>query len=90
MKLVSVLLLLTIGSHTNDGYRILGLFPHPALSHFKAFQPLLKGLANAGHEVIVVSHFPDKNSPPNYRDYVLDQSEILTGAFTVDEVSLHY
>ena len=88
MKVVSVLLLLMIRSDTNDGYRILGLFPHPALSHFKAFQPLLKGLANAGHEVIVVSHFPDKNPPSNYHDYVLDQNEIFTGPFTVEEVSL--
>lgn len=52
-------------------HRILGLFPHPGLSHFHFFHPIMKTLAEAGHEVTVVSHFP--NDPPmeNYKDELL-------------------
>ncbi len=35
-----------------DGIRILGIFPHAALSHFKAFQPILVGLAERGLDFI--------------------------------------
>lgn len=87
MKFFYVLLLTAIGSRTSESYRILGLFPHPAISHFRAFQPLLRELADLGHDVVVVSHFPEKNAPANYRDLVLDQSQIMTAAYTVDEVS---
>lgn len=89
MKLVYVVLLIAaVGSQTTESYRVLGLFTHPAISHFRAFQPLLHELAVHGHDVSVVSHFPDKNAPHNYHDFVLDQSQIMTAAFSVDEVSL--
>jgi glucuronosyltransferase len=87
MQITQFLLLVVLGSRLSESYRILGLFPHPAISHFRAFQPLLVELAALGHEVFVVSHFPFKNAPENYRDLVLDQSDIMTGSFSVDEVS---
>lgn len=87
MKLIWLLLLIAFGSQTSECFRVLGLFPHPAISHFQAFQPLLKQLANNGHEVYVVSHFPETNSRDNYQDFVLDQSQVLTASYPVDEVS---
>lgn len=87
MNFFQFLLLIGFGSRISESYRILGLFPHPAISHFRAFQPLLIELAALGHEVVVVSHFPDKNAPGNYRDLVLDQNDIMTNSFPVDEVS---
>lgn len=87
MKFIYVLLLIVLRSQTSESHRILGLFPHPAISHFRAFQPLLRELAEKGHEVVVVSHFPEKNAPESYRDFVLDQSQVMTGAYSVDEVS---
>lgn len=51
-----------------DGYRILGLFPHPGRSHFNVFEPLLKALARKGHNVTVMSHFPQKSPLINYTD----------------------
>ena len=72
-----------------NGLRVLGIFPHPAVSHFNAFRPILKGLADAGHDVTVLSHFPDKRSEGlNYHDIVLDQNEIMTESVPVSEVSL--
>lgn len=69
-----------------NAYKILGLFPHPATSHFNVFQPILRGLADAGHEVTVVSHFPDANPSKNYKDLVLP-GETLTNAISL-QVSL--
>ncbi|XP_067010963.2 UDP-glycosyltransferase UGT5 [Anabrus simplex] len=64
------LLLLVVGG--TQGAKILGLFPFPAKSHMISFSPLLQELAHRGHEVTVVSSFPLKNPPPNFKDIVLD------------------
>lgn len=90
MTLIYVLLSIAVlGSQASEAkFSVLGLFPHPALSHFRAFQPLLRELAERGHDVFVVSHFPEENAPENYRDFVLDQSQIITAAYSVEEVSL--
>lgn len=58
---------------------ILGLFPHPAISHFHAFEPLMRGLAQAGHEVTVFSMFPQKQPLANYTDVVIP-GQVLTAA----------
>lgn len=47
-----------------EGYRILGVFPLPQKSHFIMYEKLMKGLAEKGHTVDVVSHFPQKEIKP--------------------------
>ena len=64
-QIATIVLLL---SCTANGHRILGLFPHPGISHYQFFHPVMKALAEAGHEVTVVSHFPTKEVIENYRD----------------------
>lgn len=54
-----------------DAARILGMFPLPVRSHFVMCESLMRGLAARGHQVDVVSSFPLKNPPPNYRDISL-------------------
>jgi glucuronosyltransferase len=76
-----------LGSRTSAAARILGLFIHPAISHFRAFQPVLRELAEKGHDVVVVSHFGEKKKVENYRELLLDQDVVLTGTAPVDEVS---
>ncbi|KAJ8954682.1 hypothetical protein NQ318_011374 [Aromia moschata] len=58
----------------NDGSRILGVFPLAAPSHYFLGQALLKGLAEAGHDVTMISPFPNKEPPKNgtWRDIVLE------------------
>lgn len=64
---VSIVFLFLISqSSTVYSLRILGLLPTPALSHFKFFQPILRSLADAGHDVTVYGSFPDKDAPSNY------------------------
>lgn len=66
------------------GYKILGLFAHPGLSHFNFFKPILRGLADAGHEVTVISHFPEKNPPKNYKDLPLDNFSSLVASVDLE------
>lgn len=54
-----------------SGYKILGIFPHTGKSHFDVFEPLMKALAAKGHEVTVISHFPQQEPLRNYRDVSL-------------------
>lgn len=78
-KYLPILLLLCA---VTNGYKILGLFPHPAISHYQFFQPIMRGLAEAGHDVTVVSHFPDKSPPAHYKDLVMPSTNTLMN--TVD------
>ncbi|KAF2881521.1 hypothetical protein ILUMI_24655 [Ignelater luminosus] len=71
---------------TINGYKILGLFPHPGKSHFDAFRPLLKALAEKGHEVTVISYFPQKNPMKNYKDIDINgELKLHTHAVNVDD-----
>jgi len=67
MKWASVLLLLATVSYVNS-YKILGVIPTMARSHFFVGSALMKGLAEKGHQVTVVSAFPQKKPLKNYRD----------------------
>uniref|UniRef100_A0A336KDN1 CSON005611 protein n=1 Tax=Culicoides sonorensis TaxID=179676 RepID=A0A336KDN1_CULSO len=67
-----------------QSYRILGLFIHPGRSHYVVFNPLMKGLAAKGHNVTVVSYFPEKeNSVPNYKDLPFENQLDLTESFNI-------
>lgn len=55
---------------STEGARILGLFPLHGKSHFIMYQEVMKSLADAGHQVDVVSHFPQKKPYPNYTDLI--------------------
>ncbi|XP_058795636.1 UDP-glucosyltransferase 2-like [Phymastichus coffea] len=49
-----------------DGYRILGVFPYSAKSQNIVFEALMKGLAKRGHQVDVISHYPQTEPVKNY------------------------
>lgn len=82
-KLILSFILLTAISSINS-LKILGLFPHPGLSHFHFFHPIMRGLADVGHDVTVVSHFPDKNATSNYKDLVLNEKSSLTNSVDLE------
>lgn len=75
-------LLLTLTSV--NGLRVLGLFPHPGLSHFHFFHPIMRELAIQGHNVTVVSHFPDANPPANYKDLQLTGMDLMSNSVSLD------
>lgn len=61
-----------------NGLRILGIFPHLGASHFRFFQPIMKRLAEVGHQVTVISPFPEKNPLQNYKDLALTGADELS------------
>lgn len=68
-----------------NAVKILGLFPHVGKSHHMVFEPLLLKLAERGHELTVISHFPTKNKPSsNYTDVSLQGSAPLDGVEAFD------
>lgn len=85
-----LIFVLLISFSTINSYRILGLFPHPGISHFHFFQPIMQSLAEGGHEVTVVSHFPDTNPPENYKDVPLSGLTPMTNVFDLEVYGFIY
>jgi len=56
------------------GAKVLGMFPFPARSHLIVQKALMFELARRGHEVTVVSSFPENKAIPNYTDIELKTS----------------
>lgn len=77
MKLDFIVFVLTIVMllANTEAYKILGLFPHKGKSHFDVYAPLLKALAERGHDLTVIGHFPMKEPIRGYKDVLLDDSE---------------
>lgn len=55
-------------SGSSESYKILGIFPTMAKSHYITGGALMKALAAAGHEVSVISPFPQEKPLKNFRD----------------------
>lgn len=80
IKLITVLCVFAVFVIGGDGYRILGVFPAPAYSHYSLASRLMKALAEKGHDVTIVAPFKEKNPPKNYREIVLeDLKRIVDG-----------
>lgn len=81
------LLLVASSSQLGDSYKILGVFPYPGKSHFYIFEAIMKGLADKGHDVTVISMNPQKSPYPNYRDVELTNDETgSTDLIKMDEL----
>jgi glucuronosyltransferase len=71
---VVTLFIVLCNSQGRGAARILALVWQRAESHFPMFETLLKALASRGHEVFVVSHFPQKTPVKNYTDISVEGS----------------
>nr|XP_022908581.1 UDP-glucuronosyltransferase 2B31-like [Onthophagus taurus] len=70
-----------------ENANILAILPYPGKSHFTVFKPILKNLADRGHEVDVMSHFPLKKSHKRYNDISLEGvMEIKTNNIKIEEL----
>ncbi|XP_046996863.1 UDP-glycosyltransferase UGT5-like [Schistocerca americana] len=72
--LALVLLLVASLAAPASAARILAIFPHFGKSHFDFFEPLMKALAARGHDLHVLSYFPQKQPLANYTDHILEGS----------------
>ncbi|XP_046482543.1 UDP-glucosyltransferase 2-like isoform X1 [Neodiprion pinetum] len=89
MKLGITFLFLVVAC-VADCSRILAIFSYPVQSHNMMFEPLMIGLARAGHSVDVISHFPPKKSVPGYNHISLKGTlHNLVNNITADYASIH-
>lgn len=65
---IALMVTLVLLSGHAESAKIVCVFPTASKSHVLGAQALLKELALRGHEVTMVSAFPLKNPPKNYRD----------------------
>ncbi|XP_037048256.1 UDP-glycosyltransferase UGT5-like isoform X2 [Bradysia coprophila] len=84
IQLVVSILLTTTVIPQSSSLRILGLFPHPGISHFNFFHPIMLGLAEAGHDVTVVSHFSDSHAPANYENVIIGGEEPMVNSVDLE------
>nr|QPA18386.1 UDP-gluconosyltransferase [Trialeurodes vaporariorum] len=85
LLLILVATLVAVSVKNVSGYKILGLFPYNGKSHFIMFESLMKGLAEKGHTVDVLSHFPLDTSMDNYTDFsVAGSIRVLTGQISLE------
>lgn len=57
---INLFILILIYIDCSVALNILGIFPLPGRSHYTVGEEILKGLAEKGHKVDVISHFPQK------------------------------
>ncbi|XP_033345712.1 UDP-glucuronosyltransferase 1-8-like isoform X1 [Bombus vosnesenskii] len=74
MRLLLPIFLTILACGWCSGLRILGMFPLNGKSHWVMAERLMTSLAERGHQVDVVTHFPMKNPPPNYNQISLEGS----------------
>ncbi|CAL8094095.1 unnamed protein product [Orchesella dallaii] len=61
---------------------ILFLLPLSSKSHKHVFEPLIRGLADKGHEIIVIAATKSSNMPPNVREIVVVKDEEIFDDWT--------
>lgn len=90
MNPIIIFVCIIFGS-TNSA-RILGVFPTPSPSHYILGNALLKGLAERGHDVTMISPYSEKNPPRNgsYRDIVLTGFVEMFEGITFKSIKTYY
>lgn len=70
-----------------DGARILAVFPFYAKSHYNVYEPLLKRLSARGHEIVAVTHFPQRIRLANFTDVDISSTlPSLVGTISFDHI----
>ncbi|CAH1390771.1 unnamed protein product [Nezara viridula] len=72
MKTALALVLLSLLTIKSEGSNILVLLPLPLYSHTNTFMPVFKELAIRGHNVTMVSPYPQKDSIPNWTEVIIN------------------
>lgn len=68
---------------SSSAANILAIFHTPSKSHLLLAQPLLFELARIGHEITVVSPFPEKDPPERYIDVPVPEVIEFTRGTTI-------
>ncbi|XP_075217447.1 UDP-glucosyltransferase 2-like [Lycorma delicatula] len=85
MKVLQLAVILTTYNVCSESANILAFPTFPGYSHFIIIEPLLKALASRGHNVTVVSYFPQKTPIKNYHDIDVSHTlPLVTNNVTAD------
>ncbi|XP_031341434.1 UDP-glucuronosyltransferase 1-7C-like [Photinus pyralis] len=90
MSIREVLIGLLFVNQYVDGEKILGIFAHKGKSHFDSFVPLMKALALKGHDVTVISHFPQKTRVANFSDIDINPGNIFLDVINLGDIPENY
>lgn len=74
-KVLISFILLCVG--VSESYKILGIFHTSSKSHYIAGGALMKGLAEKGHDVTVISPYPQDRPLKNFHDVAVQGVEEL-------------
>lgn len=88
MKCITLLFSLLFIVKWTYSFNILVMFPHPGKSHFLTFVGLFKALAQKGHNLTVISHFPLEEQIPNYRDIEIGGFEVFLKSGVLDKLDI--
>lgn len=91
MRAITLSLVVIVLVQSSDAFNILAIFPTMAKSHYFDGEALLKSLASDGHNVTVISTYPQKTPIPNFNDYaVFGIKEATSGTFCIVLIVLCY
>lgn len=79
MNIIVLIIGILISVNSGLSSDILAFLPSKARSHYGAFEPLLKELAQRGHNVTVLSPFSMKNPPPSYHHIPVEDEDLVMG-----------
>lgn len=80
-------LMISLMAAAADGANILAIFPHTGKSHFFMFEPYIRELAQRGHKVTLISHFPVTKDSTNVTFVSLEgtMEELLFNSLSLKE-----
>lgn len=76
MNIIVLITGILISVNSGLSSNILAFLPTKARSHYGAFEPLLKELAEKGHNVTVFSPFSMKNPPSSYHHIQVEDEDL--------------
>jgi len=79
MNIIVLIIGILISVNNGLSSNILAFLPSKARSHYGAFEPLLKELAERGHNMTVLSPFSMKNPPSSYHHIPVEDEDIVMG-----------
>lgn len=87
MVILKTTLVLTVLAVLSESANILSFTTLPAYSHYVIVDPIIKGLAERGHNITAVTYFPQKTQIKNIHDIDVSHSQpLVSGKITMDYV----
>lgn len=83
-----MILPLVLNFYETDSAKILAIFPYPAKSHFTFNNAVMKSLSDAGHQITIITSFPQDITLENFtlidtsKDFLIQVGNTTYNEFT--------